>query len=60
VAAEHVEVPGAVIVGDQVHPRLYYDPPFAVGAHGILHRRDDVGVRQADSVDVRPRQESEP
>jgi len=39
---------GATVVRDQVHPRLQDHAPVAVGAHGVLHRRDDLGVRQGE------------
>ena len=59
-AAEHVEMPGAVVVGDEVHPRLDHRLPVAVGAHRVLHGGDDLGVGQAERADVRPGQEPEP
>ena len=60
VAAEHVEMTGAVVVRDEVHPRLDHHAPVAVGPHGILYRVDDLGVREPERVDVRPGQEPDP
>jgi hypothetical protein len=59
-AAKHVEVTGAVVVRDQVHPRLDHHVPVAVRAHGALHGVDDLGVREPERVDVRPGEEPDP
>jgi hypothetical protein len=53
-------MPGAVVVRDEVHPWLDHRLPVAVGAHGVLHGGDDLGVGQPERVDVRPGQEPEP
>ena len=60
VAAEHVEVASPVVVRDQVHPRLHHHAPLAMRPHGFLDRRDNLDVRKAEGVDVRPGQEPEP
>ena len=51
---------GAVVVRDEVHPRLQDDAALTVRPHGILDRRDDFGVRDAERVYVRPGQEAKP
>ena len=51
---------GAVIVRDEMHPRLDDGAPVAVGPHRVLDGRDDLGVRQAERVNVRPGQETKP
>src|ERR1700733_2076044 len=58
--AEHVEMAGAVVVGDQVDPRLHDGAAVPVRPHGLLHRGDDLGEGQAERVDVRPGQETKP
>ena len=51
---------GAVVVRHEVHPRLHDSAPVAMGAHGILDGGDDLGVRKAEGVYVRPGQETQP
>jgi hypothetical protein len=51
---------GAVVVRDEVHPRLHHHAPVAVGAHGTLHGVDDLGVREPERVDIRPGKEPDP
>jgi hypothetical protein len=59
VPAEHVEVPGAAVVGDQVHPRLEHDRALAVRPDRVLHRGDDIRRGDAKAVNVRAGQEPE-
>ena len=51
---------GAARVRDEVDPRLHDDAPVPVRPHGVLDRRDDVGVRDAERVYVGPGQETKP
>jgi len=51
---------GAVVVRDEVHPRLDDSAPVAVGAHGVLDGGDDLGIGEAEGVYVRPGQETKP
>jgi len=60
VAAEHIEMTGAVVVRDEMHPRLDDHAPVTVSAHRVLYGRDDLGVGQAQGAYVRPGQEPQP
>jgi hypothetical protein len=53
-------VAGAVVVRDQVHPRLEDDAALAVGEDCAFHGIDDLGAGQAEPVDVRTGQEPDP
>jgi hypothetical protein len=58
--AQHVEVPRSAVARGQVYPRLHDHAPLTVGAHRIFHRRDDLRIRQAQRVYIRPGQEAKP
>jgi len=60
VTAEHVEVAGAVVVRNRVHPRLEGDAVLAVGEDRAFDGIDDLGAGQAEPVDVRTGQEPDP
>jgi hypothetical protein len=59
-AAEHIEMTGAIVVGNKVHSRLHDNAPVTMRPHGILDRRDHLSVRQAERRYVRPGQETKP
>jgi hypothetical protein len=43
-----------------MHPRLQDNAPITVRPHGILDSRDDLSIRDADRVYIRPGQETKP
>jgi len=59
-AAEHIEMAGAIVVGNKVHPRLYDNAPLTMRPNRILDGRDHFSVRQAERRYVRPGQEPKP
>jgi hypothetical protein len=58
--AEHIEMTGAIVIRNKVHPRLQDNTPITVRPDGILDSSDDFSVRDADRFYIRPGQETKP
>jgi len=52
--AEHIEMTGAIVVGNKVHPWLNDNAPLTMRPNRILDGRDNFSVRQAERRYVRP------
>jgi hypothetical protein len=50
----------AAVVRHQVDPRLEHDAVLAMGEDRVFDRVDDLGIGQAEGVDVRTGKEPDP
>jgi hypothetical protein len=57
---EHVEMPGAAVVGNEMYPRLENRLPASVRRDHVGYRIDDLRAADAEAVDVRPGQKPQP
>src|SRR5580692_193062 len=57
---EHVEMPGAAVVGNEVYPRLEDRLPAPVRGDDVGYRIDDLRAADAKALNVRPGQKPQP
>jgi hypothetical protein len=57
---EHVEMPGAAVVGNEMYPRLENRLPASVRRDHAGDRLDDLRAADAKALDVRPGQKPQP
>jgi hypothetical protein len=57
---EHVEMPGAAVVGNEMYPRLENRPPASVCRDHGGYRVDDLRAADAKALNVRPGQKPQP
>src|SRR5580692_10438211 len=57
---EHVEMPGAAVVGNEMYPRLENRPPASVRRDHGGYRVDDLRAADAKALNVRPGQKPQP
>src|ERR1700722_9070669 len=57
---EHVEMPGAAVVGNEMHPRLENRLPASVRRDHVGDRLDDLRAADAKALNVRPGQKPQP
>src|SRR3984957_1320956 len=57
---EHVEMPGAAVVGNEMHPRLENRLPASVRRDHVGYRVDDLRAANAETLNVRPGQKPQP
>src|ERR1700722_8890147 len=59
-APEHVEMPGAAVVGNEMDPRLEHRLPASVRRDHVGYRLDDLRAADAKALNVRPGQKPQP
>src|SRR5580692_2795913 len=57
---EHVEMPGAAVVGNEMYPRLENRLPASVRLDHVGDRLDDLRAADAKALNVRPGQKPQP
>jgi len=59
-AAEHIEMTSAIVIRDEMDPRLQDNAPVTMRPYSILDSCDNFSVRDVERVYIWSRQETKP